>query len=318
MKRHITTMIAAAAISLIMAVPAMADWAQVSTNVWQWTENGVAVKDKWVTTQNGLYYINLDGNCSYGWINWCGNWYYGEPSGANLGNVVRNNWAKIDNSYYYFFEDGRMATGTQVIGGVTYTFDANGHCTTTPAGVNILTFSATPAVVSGGSGVYYGGGSSGGSGSSSTGGTTTETPAEKQADDIHDTMTKDENVKAMNDAVAGKATITVGSVNGTTVPVTVNATVSKSDTAAELITMATEAVANSGINTDEITKIQIKTLSAEGSNALADIEDKINAIFGTMTVEQAMNVVEGTQRTITVTMSDGAVISVNVNATITE
>ena len=60
MKRHITTMIAAAAISLIMAVPAMADWAQVSTNVWQWTENGVAVKDKWVTTQNGLYYIALD------------------------------------------------------------------------------------------------------------------------------------------------------------------------------------------------------------------------------------------------------------------
>lgn len=303
MKRHITTMIAAAAISLIMAVPAMADWAQVSTNVWQWTENGVAVKDRWVTTQNGLYYINLDGNCSYGWINWCGNWYYGEPSGANLGNVVRNNWAQIDNSYYYFFEDGRMATGTQVIGGVTYTFDANGHCTTTPAGVNILTFSAAPAVVSGGSGVYYGGGS--GSGGSSSGGSTTpsgtaEAEALESVIDSHhlDILKAVDGVAGVSGAVADDNVVTM----------TVYSRVSEDTEAATLIDAAMDAVNASGIDQSQIKSVSFNTLTA---GSVSEMQSRVKTIIGSHTIAELRERFPDTD-SVTVNMSDGTTLIVNV------
>ena len=307
MKRHITTMIAAAAISLIMAVPAMADWAQVSTNVWQWTENGVAVKDKWVTTQNGLYYINLDGNCSYGWINWCGNWYYGEPSGANLGNVVRNNWAQIDNSYYYFFEDGRMATGTQVIGGVTYTFDANGHCTTTPAGVNILTFSATPAVVSGGSGVYYGGGSSSGGSSSGGGHTMTEEEKAQQAAQTMGNAVK-ENIADMNAALgAGKGSVTGVSTSGKTVTVAVTAP-DINDTAelGALIDAADNAIDASGVERDNVETITFNSFTATN---IEDAKARVNEFIGSLGIETVKAMYPNGQ-TVTVNMKDGSVMKV--------
>lgn len=302
MKRHITTMIAAAAISLIMAVPAMADWAQVSTNVWQWTENGVAVKDKWVTTQNGLYYINLDGNCSYGWINWCGNWYYGEPSGANLGNVVRNNWAQIDNSYYYFFEDGRMATGTQVIGGVTYTFDANGHCTTTPAGVNILTFSATPAVVSGGSGVYYGGGSSSGGSSSGSTLTSEERAAQKMGNSVK------ANISAMNEALGSSGSITSASTSGKTVTVSVTAPdVDDSADLETLISNANAAIDASGVSRDNVESVTFNSLSFGSVDAAADrVRELVDAMGGIDAVKAAYP----NGQTVTVNMKDGSVMKV--------
>ena len=310
MKRHITTMIAAAAISLIMAVPAMADWAQVSTNVWQWTENGVAVKDKWVTTQNGLYYINLDGNCSYGWINWCGNWYYGEPSGANLGNVVRNNWAQIDNSYYYFFEDGRMATGTQVIGGVTYTFDANGHCTTTPAGVNILTFSATPAVVSGGSSVYYGGGSGGSSSGGGSGETTT--PPTELAKALKEKLEAAET--NMQSAFPEGTVVNVGAASGNVVRVSVYGTrIDSSTKAADLFDAAAKAIAASGITDDQIDPekgIEIMGGVLKASN-ISDMQAQVEDIVRDMdiaTIEKTF----GRSRNIRVNLNDGTSIVVHV------
>lgn len=302
MKRHITTMIAAAAISLIMAVPAMADWSQVSTNVWQWTENGAVVKDRWVTTQNGLYYINLDGNCSYGWINWCGNWYYGEPSGANLGNVVRNNWAQIDNSYYYFFEDGRMATGTQVIGGVTYTFDANGHCTTTPAGVNILTFSAAPAVVSGGSGVYYGGGSSSGGSSSGSTMTSEERAAQKMGNSVK------ANISAMNEALGSSGSITSASTSGKTVTVSVTAPdVDDSADLETLISNANAAIDASGVSRDNVESVTFNSLSFGSVDAAADrVRELVDAMGGIEAVKAAYP----NGQTVTVNMKDGSVMKV--------
>ena len=294
MNKKLTVAVAAAALSVSMAVPAMAQWNNLGNNNWQWLENGVAVKDQWVTTENGQYYINLDGLCSYNWINWNGNWYFGQQ-GSNLGNVVKNGWASVDGNYYYFGADGVMATGTQTINGVTYTFDANGHCTTTPTGVSYATYSTGAAAST--STTTVGGGSSSGGGSS------TSMPAPSaEAREVQTTLRNNEG--AMNDAAAG-ATVNVGVASGNTVNVQVNAAgaVQDGDKASKLIAVAGAVVDESGL-ADQVKNIKLRTITAD---SVEDLEARAEEILGTMTVAQIKDEF-GPNRSITVTLKDDTVI----------
>lgn len=300
MNKKLTVAVAAAALSVSMAVPAMAQWNNLGNNNWQWLENGVAVRDQWVTTENGQYYINLDGLCSYNWINWNGNWYFGQQ-GSNLGNVVKNGWASVDGNYYYFGADGVMATGTQTINGVTYTFDANGHCTTTPTGVSYATYSTGAAASTSTTTVGGGSSSGGGSGSSSN-------ASEEFKNAYAAKATLNNNLQNMNKAAQG-ATIEVGSVSGNTVEVTVDATgaVKDSDKANKLISVASRVVEQSGLSGD-VKSISMNTIEAKN---VADFKEKATKIVGGLTVEQ-IKATHGDYREIFVTLNDGTEIYLEV------
>lgn len=295
MNKKLTVAVAAAALSVSMAVPAMAQWNNLGNNNWQWLENGVAVKDQWVTTENGQYYINLDGLCSYNWINWNGNWYFGQQ-GSNLGNVVKNGWASVDGNYYYFGADGVMATGTQTINGVTYTFDANGHCTTTPTGVSYATYSTGAAAST--STTTVGGGSSSGGGSS------TSMPAPSQK--ARDTQTALRDAEGdMNNVVSG-VSVNVGVASGDTVNVQVNASgaVSAEDDATDLIGAALAVVGASGYE-DQVKSIKVRTITADSVEELANRAD---AILEGLSVADAEKIY-GSSRTVTVTLDNDVVIN---------
>ena len=275
MYKKITVALAAAALSVSMAVPAMAQWNQ-NGNSWQWVENGAAVKDQWVTTANGQYYINLDGVVSSGWINWNGNWYYGEPTGANLGNLVKNSFAKVNGKVYYFGGNGAMATGTQNIGGVNYTFAADGSCTTTP-NVSMPTYGSGSTAVAGGSVSGGGGSSSGGSGSVST-----TKGAYEVGSDIKNNASA---IKDELEASEGFLSVSAPSVsaNGNKVTVSASATVDKNATAADVFSDAIGAVMNSDYAGD-ITSIKFNNLTA---SSLGDLDAKAHNILGEMSVEAA-------------------------------
>ena len=294
MNKKLTVAVAAAALSVSMAVPAMAQWNNLGNNNWQWLENGVAVKDQWVTTENGQYYINLDGLCSYNWINWNGNWYFGQQ-GSNLGNVVKNGWASVDGSYYYFGADGVMATGTQTINGVTYTFDANGHCTTTPTGVSYATYSTGAATTA--STVSGGGGSSSGGGSS----TSMPAPSEK-ARDLQTELRAKEGAMS---AAANGASVNVGVASGNTVNVQVNAAsvVDNDAPAANLIGIVEDAVNASGV-ADQVTSITLNNVTAGSVDELAD---RAEEILKDMTLAQAKAAFKN--RSVTVELNDGTTIN---------
>lgn len=300
MNKKLTVAVAAAALSVSMAVPAMAQWNNLGNNNWQWLENGVAVKDQWVTTENGQYYINLDGLCSYNWINWNGNWYFGQQ-GSNLGNVVKNGWASVDGNYYYFGADGVMATGTQTINGVTYTFDANGHCTTTPTGVSYATYSTGAAAST--STTTVGGGSSSGGGSSTSMPAPTTAARELQTE-----------LRATEDAMSNAtgASVNVGVASGNTVNVQVNAAsaVEANDDAATVLTdIARGIIDASGIDESRVQSIKIRNVSA---SSVGEMEDKAKEILNGMNIETAKKAL-GSNRTITVAVEneDGTVTNVS-------
>lgn len=295
MNKKLTVAVAAAALSVSMAVPAMAQWNNLGNNNWQWLENGVAVKDQWVTTENGQYYINLDGLCSYNWINWNGNWYFGQQ-GSNLGNVVKNGWASVDGSYYYFGADGVMATGTQTINGVTYTFDANGHCTTTPTGVSYATYSTGAAATTAST-------VSGGGGSSSGGGSSTSMPAPSEAARETQTTLRD----SIDNTTINGASVNVGVASGDTVNVQVNATaVADNAVAAEVLTdIADNVIAESGYTDADIKSITINKVSA---TTIDEMRTKAQDILGGMTIEEAKKAL-GSSRSITVELENGSTVN---------
>lgn len=85
----------------------------------------------WKNTSNGVwYYFSPSSGKSIRWhqrIN--GNWFY---FGADY--KMHRGWLKWSGvqKWSYFYENGRQAFGTQVIGGYRYTFDNNGETSTKP------------------------------------------------------------------------------------------------------------------------------------------------------------------------------------------
>ena len=288
MKKKLSVAVVAAMLSASMAIPTMAQWNQLGTDTWQWIENGAAVKDKWVTTVNGQYYINLDGYCSYNWINWNGNWYFGEQ-GANLGNILKNTWANIDGNVYYFFGDGKMATGNQTIDNGNFTFDGNGHCLNAPSGVSVI-FN-TASTNSGTTVVSTGGGSS--------------SSATSEAKSVRDIING--NQSAMGEAVGGNATIGKATASGNVVSITINSKASDDTVAADLLGSALDAVNASGI-ADRVTNIKIRTVTADSVEEMAE---RVNAIVGDLTIAEIKKQFESS-RTITVTLNDETIVKVTI------
>lgn len=308
MNKKISVAIAAAALSVSMAVPAMAQWKQIDTNGWQWEENGVAVKDKWVSTANGQYYINLEGFCSYNWINWNGNWYFGEQ-GENLGNILKNTWAKVDGNTYYFFEDGRMATGTQTIGGVSYTFEANGHCTTSaPSGVSVPSYSTTGTTTTATS---VSGGSSGGG--SSSGGITVDKGAAEAKKEIQ--AAQNDIVSAMQDIPGVSNPKMSTTAVGNKVRVNASLSVEADEPAAETFAgVVSSVLENAGTTADKITEISFNNLKVSN---LSELEAKAWEILGDMSAEEAAKMfAAGRSKTATAKLNDGTIVSVTVNFSI--
>ena len=300
MYKKITVALAAAALSVSMAVPAMAQWNQTG-NTWQWVENGAAVKDKWVTTVNGQYYINLDGVVSAGWINWNGNWYYGEPTGANLGNLVKNSFAKVDGKVYYFGENGAMATGTQIIGGVSYTFNADGSCTTTPS-VTMPTYGSGSTAVAGGT-VSGGGGSSSGGGGGST---HTVPSADTVASRLENSTVAADRLNQIN-GVSG-ASVNAEKTSDTEVSIEASATVKADADAATVLTRGvSSALSAAGIRAYDV---QYVTVGPQVSGSYTAAMSAARELLKGKTVAQAQEEF-GEYRNVTVTLANGVVLHID-------
>ncbi len=103
----------------------------------------------WQQVDGGYYYFHTDGKMLTGWLSDGTNSYYMDPANGRMS----TGWKQIENSYYYFnnsghkltgwiqidgtyyylnpSDKGRMAANTTLkIDGVSYTFAANGACTT--------------------------------------------------------------------------------------------------------------------------------------------------------------------------------------------
>ena len=82
-------------------------WNRVAYH-WQYIVNGTAFNQGWRQINGSWYYFDPDGYMHTGWLEWNGHWYYLESKvGATC---------------------GTMYTGTQQIGGATYSFAADGIC----------------------------------------------------------------------------------------------------------------------------------------------------------------------------------------------
>jgi glucan-binding YG repeat protein len=73
----------------------------------------------WIHFGSNYYYLNNSGQLQRNWFQINNKWYYSKDNGLR----VTNTW--IDG--YYITETGAMATGSIIIDGVTYNFDANGN-----------------------------------------------------------------------------------------------------------------------------------------------------------------------------------------------
>ena len=105
------------------------------------SENGSAVKQEWMDTEDGTYYFGEDGVAVTGITEIEGTMYMFSSSGVLLtgwqdrggdryylgGNgEIRTGWVYIDGQEYYFQENGVMATGMIEIDGSYYIFDDDG------------------------------------------------------------------------------------------------------------------------------------------------------------------------------------------------
>ena len=97
-------------------------WKKLS-NTWYYFDSEAVMLSGLQTIDGAKYYFTSSGAMQTGWLQVGGNWYYFTSSGA-----YTNKWLKSGGYWYYFDGESVMvANTTMVIGGVSYTFDANGH-----------------------------------------------------------------------------------------------------------------------------------------------------------------------------------------------
>ncbi len=102
-------------------------------------EEGKTVKNGWKYIDGVWYYFEKDGSAVSGWKEINGNWYYMDSSGRmqtgwlqqgekryflGMTGAMAVGWQRLSpGSWYYFYEDGRMASNTKVDG---YTLGKDG------------------------------------------------------------------------------------------------------------------------------------------------------------------------------------------------
>ncbi len=127
-KRLAAGIMAAAMMMASTATVFAAEWKQNETGWWYENEDGTYPVNSWVQVNGVWYFFNQEGYMSTGWVLDNGNWYFTNSDGAML-----TGWVVVDNKGYYLnpISDGykgAMATGTKMIDGKEYTFDASGAC----------------------------------------------------------------------------------------------------------------------------------------------------------------------------------------------
>lgn len=120
-------------------------WYQVNGTWYYSRGNGAMAANAWI---DGYYYVGANGamvsNCWVGpyWVGADGRWkpnYDPDLTGAKWvqkgskwyfqredGSYLKNQWKKINGSWYWFESDGTMVTGWKRIGGLKYYFDGSG------------------------------------------------------------------------------------------------------------------------------------------------------------------------------------------------
>ena len=120
-------------------------WYQVNGTWYYSRGNGAMAANAWI---DGYYYVGTNGamvsNCWVGpyWVGADGRWkpnYDPDLTGAKWvqkgskwyfqredGSYLKNQWKKINGSWYWFESDGTMVTGWKRIGGLKYYFDGSG------------------------------------------------------------------------------------------------------------------------------------------------------------------------------------------------
>lgn len=119
-------------------------WVNISGFWYYMNETGEMAADQWVQErfENDWYYADSSGYMQTGWQLIDGTWYFFNEDGRMAANqwvssgsaryymsesgAMTIGWKQIDGVWYYFDNSGMMATGTVVIDGTTYTFDASG------------------------------------------------------------------------------------------------------------------------------------------------------------------------------------------------
>lgn len=80
-------------------------WKQNSTG-WWYSLDGTYVADKFLTLNDGTYYLNREGYMITGWAQLGSNeWYYFAADGK-----MQTGWVKVSGDWYYFNDNGKLAT----------------------------------------------------------------------------------------------------------------------------------------------------------------------------------------------------------------
>jgi len=125
-------------------------WKQLDNSWYSFNSSGV-MSTGWINSDGNWYYLANDGKMQSGWVDDRGSKYYLSTTSGKM----TVGWREIDGSWYYFAESGSMATGMVTVNdrqyylnpsdgkmkaseiftvdGVSYTADASGVCTLTPA-----------------------------------------------------------------------------------------------------------------------------------------------------------------------------------------
>lgn len=99
-------------------------WKKISGSWYYFDDEGAMRTNMWVKDSAGWCYLGSNGKMltnswardSVGWV-----WLNGS------GRITKSSWIKYNGDWYYLKANGYMATGTQTIGGKTYTFDSSGR-----------------------------------------------------------------------------------------------------------------------------------------------------------------------------------------------
>ena len=93
-------------------------WLKIN-NIWYYFDKSGKMATGLTDINNVKYYFADSGKMIYGWHKAKdGTWYYGKSNGYG----IELGWKKINGIWYYFDQDGKMATGSKDIGGKTYFF----------------------------------------------------------------------------------------------------------------------------------------------------------------------------------------------------
>ena len=99
-------------------------WQKIGGTWYYFNSWGMMAENEWVKDSAGWCYLGSNGKMltnswardSVGWV-----WLNGS------GRITKSSWIKYNGDWYYLKANGYMATGTQTIGGKTYTFDSSGR-----------------------------------------------------------------------------------------------------------------------------------------------------------------------------------------------